>query len=76
MNYLKSTLTSFFKLSLFSMFIMLPLISSAQPDPEGDPDAPQTPIDGGISLLIAAGVAYGTKKLYDVKNKKNSEQEK
>ena len=26
---------------------------------------PATPIDGGLSLLLAAGGAYGVKKLYD-----------
>ncbi|MEQ8238711.1 MAG: hypothetical protein RIA69_05835 [Cyclobacteriaceae bacterium] len=26
---------------------------------------PATPIDGGLSLLLAAGGAYGAKKLYD-----------
>ena len=31
------------------------------------------PIDGGISLLVAAGAVYGGKKLYlDKKNKKTS----
>ena len=30
------------------------------------------PLDGGISLLIAAGVAYGGKKIY-VNHKKNAE---
>jgi hypothetical protein len=29
------------------------------PDPGGDP----TPIDGGLSLLLAAGVGYGAKRL-------------
>ncbi len=31
----------------------------------------ETPIDGGVSLLIAAGVAYAGKKYHD--RKKNSE---
>ena len=43
----------------------------AQPDPGGDPDVP---IDGGVSLLVAAGVAYGAKKAYD-KRKKNQQQD-
>ncbi len=30
------------------------------PDPEGDPGAP---IDGGLSVLLAAGAAYGVKRL-------------
>ena len=40
------------------------------PDPGGDPDAAAIPIDGGISLLLAAGAALGAKKLYD--NKKST----
>jgi hypothetical protein len=47
--------------------------------PPGPPTGPPpcwpppctVPLDGGISLLIAAGVAYGGKKLYDNRNKKN-----
>jgi hypothetical protein len=34
------------------------------PDPGGDPDAP---IDGGVALLVAAGIAYGAKKINDKK---------
>ncbi len=30
------------------------------PDPEGDPGAP---IDGGLSVLLAAGAAYGVKRM-------------
>jgi len=32
-------------------------------DEGGDPDA--IPLDGGISILLAAGAAYGAKKVYD-----------
>jgi hypothetical protein len=40
-----------------------PFIVNAQaPDPGGDPDVP---IDGGLSLLVAAGVGYVAKKGYD-----------
>jgi len=40
----------------------------AQPgNPGGDPDVP---IDGGIGVLIAAGVLYGSKKIYDARKKK------
>lgn len=48
---------------------MLPGISSAQTPPEdpgGDPDAP---IDGGLSLLVAAGVGYGIKRAKDSRKK-------
>lgn len=36
-----------------------------------DPDPPprEIPFDGGLSLIIAAGVAYAAKKGYDKKNK-------
>ena len=52
-------------------FSLYPQFCSAQigdpPDaPEGDPDAP---IDGGVSLLVAAGVGYGLKKANDQRKK-------
>ena len=50
---------------------MLPLFAIAQ-DPGGGPDAP---IDGGLSLLLAAGTAYGVKK-YRASRKKQDELEK
>ena len=37
------------------------------------PSTNQVPIDGGLSLLLAAGAAYGAKKVYDFKNKQNQE---
>lgn len=40
---------------------------------EEDPYNP-VPIDGGASVLIAAGVAYGLKKIYD-KRKQNKEED-
>jgi len=42
------------------MVLLLPSLVHAQTDPGTDPDVP---VDGGISLLLAAGVAYGVKKL-------------
>lgn len=52
-----------FTLSIFILFfIFLPAVLHAQIDPEGDPDAP---IDGGLSILLAAGVGYGFKKMRD-----------
>ena len=41
-------------------------IALAQPNnggPGPDPDPTTTPIDGGVSLLLAGGVAYGVKHL-------------
>lgn len=39
------------------------IVAYAQP---GNPANP-VPLDGGISLLIAAGAAFGAKKIYDAK---------
>jgi hypothetical protein len=49
---------------LMLICIALPMISNAQ---IVDPD--DTPIDGGLSLLLAAGAAYGVKKYRDGKKK-------
>ncbi|MFY0598979.1 MAG: hypothetical protein JXR03_04870 [Cyclobacteriaceae bacterium] len=48
--------------ALFIFSFITPML--AQP---GAP--PATPIDGGLSLLLAAGGAYGLKKLRDSKKK-------
>jgi hypothetical protein len=40
------------------------------PDQCGEPfGEPCIPIDGGVSFLIAAGVAYGGKKAFDLRKK-------
>lgn len=43
--------------------IALPLVSGAQ----GPDDPNDVPVDGGLSLLLAAGSAYGIKKYRDYK---------
>lgn len=48
---------------LIFAFFLAAISLSAQP---GNPVAP-APIDGGVSLLIAAGAALGGKKLYNLK---------
>lgn len=50
---------------LFILAIGASLGAFAQP---GNPSSP-TPIDGGLSLLIAAGAGLGAKKVYDSKRK-------
>ncbi len=52
--------------------VILPFngMSQAVSDPGCDPLDPLCPIDGGLSLLIAAGIGLGAKKAYD--KKKNS----
>ena len=49
-----------------------PCVVKAQVPPVGDPDAP---IDGGVSLLIAAGIGYGIKKNRESKNKKENQED-
>lgn len=44
-------------LTAIVMMISLPLLAQGAP--------PATPIDGGLSLLLAAGGVYGVKKLID-----------
>ena len=41
----------------------------AQGGVEGDPDDP-VPFDGGISLMLAAGVGYGVKKVAEARKGK------
>jgi len=54
--------------------LLVPMLLLAQPQGNGygagggDPDS--APIDGGISLLVAAGVGYGAKKMKESRNKK------
>lgn len=48
---------------ILTAFFLMAFAAAAQP---GNPSTP-TPIDGGVSLLIAAGAALGGKKFYDKK---------
>lgn len=58
--------------SLLTLFccICIPLITLAQP-----PDPEDTPIDGGLAILLAAGVGYGIKKYRDSKKDKKEGKE-
>jgi hypothetical protein len=55
---------------LFVSLIILPAIIQAQPDNSTDIVDPDAPIDGGVGLLVAAGIGYGIKKVRDNKKKK------
>ena len=62
---------------LFAGIGILPMIAGAQPADFGNPDFftdPDLPIDGGVGLLIAAGVGYGIKKIRDERKKKQATQ--
>jgi len=57
-------------LGILSLIMILSLPVKAQDD--FDPPENDIPVDGGISLLLAAGVGYGAKKLRDNKKKQNN----
>ena len=53
------------------LFVMLiPFAAMAQGDPGCDPLDPACPIDGGLGLLIAAGVGIAARKSYQQNKKK------
>jgi hypothetical protein len=59
-------------LTVLICIAFLPLSVMAQ---GGPPDPEDTPLDGGLTLLIAAGAAYGVKK-YRAARQKNEEEVK
>ena len=65
----KKYMAFFLVLCLF-LFKINPLFSQGPPPAASCPDPPCAPIplDGGISILIAAGAAYGAKKVYGFSN--------
>ena len=64
-------------LAMLTMSLSTAVVAQEDPgpppvDPEGggpptDPDA-EIPFDGGLSLLLTAGAAYGAKKAVDYRN--------
>lgn len=58
------------KYTLLLSSLLMQTICYAQLPPDG-PDTVDVPIDGGLSLLLAAGVGYGVKKVRDQRKKKN-----
>ncbi len=56
---------------IVAVFLTAPVISQAQP---GDPGGQPVPLDGGLTLIIAAGAGYAIKKKYDQRKKQKSEQ--
>jgi len=50
----------------------MPLLSKAQGPPDSDPGDPDAPIDGGVGLLVAAGIGYGIKKVRDNQKEKTT----
>ena len=58
-------------LMIFIMVFTVNLVVHAQ-DPNGpDPGPDPAPIDGGLGILLAAGVGYGVKKYREKKKQKS-----
>ena len=55
----------FYQLLFIIICTVVPMLSFAQ----GPPIPDDTPIDGGVGLLLAAGVGYGVKKYRDSRKK-------
>jgi hypothetical protein len=57
---------------ILSMILGVALLFTANQisaQPGFDDDVEDTPIDGGISLVVVAGLAYGIKKVVDTSKK-------
>jgi hypothetical protein len=65
-------------LFMVAVFMALTTICFADgpSDGETNPDETNTPFDGGVSLLVAAGVVYGIKKRYDARKNDNNMEER
>ncbi len=57
----------FLFLPVLLLLFVFPQVCLAPPPMPGPP---VIPIDGGISILLAAGAAYGSKKIYDSMKKR------
>lgn len=70
------------KMLVIAAIAIGPIALHAQlPDPGGgytggDPDQTPVPFDGGLSLVIAAGVGFGVKKAYQARKQKKQEENK
>jgi hypothetical protein len=64
---MKPTTKNLFYFILPCILFLLPALLHAQPS--FTDDTSDVPVDGGLSLLVAAGVGYGVKKLKAYRNK-------
>ena len=58
---------------VFLAVLLLPAIVRADDPPSFVDGVNDAPIDGGLSLLVAAGVGYGVKKLREKKQQKDTD---
>ena len=59
---------------LVNVALIMAQIGPGGGPPGGDPIGGAVPIDGGISFLVAAGLAYTGKKFYDKKKENKTEE--
>lgn len=52
----------FLKLGYMVLALLLASTGTVMAGPGFEPEQQEVPVDGGLSLLIAAGAAYGAKK--------------
>ena len=52
------------KLMMCWLFISISQPLQAQTPEDPSPDDPAVPVDGGLSLLLAAGAAYAGRRIY------------
>jgi hypothetical protein len=69
------------RLSLLLLLLLLNTVPYAQDETgpgdgglDGNPDGGSVPIDGGLGLLLAAGVGYSVKKIRDYRKMKEEEE--
>ena len=70
MNLKRKFLVLFFSVLVNAMSANLCLAEEGEPDPEEPGAPPDTPVDGGVTLLLAAGAAYGAKRVSERKRMK------
>jgi hypothetical protein len=64
---MKKTIQNMIPVLLMMALLIFPSLLFAQPG--FDDDVADVPIDGGLSILLAAGVGYGAKKINDARKK-------
>ncbi len=68
---MKLNTTTTIQVVMMIVVLLIPALSIAQPPPfGGGDDVMDVPVDGGLSLLAAAGIGYGAKKLREKRKSK------
>ncbi len=65
---------NYFKIIIILIFLLVSPCIVFEASAVPPPDVTAIPIDGGLTILIVSGLAYGAKKLYNQRNIDNSSQ--